>query len=352
MTPPRKRNQENRGLPTRWRHRYGAYYYQVPPGLEMLWDGKKEFLLGRSLQHAYKTWSERLELQTEAKTISQLLDQYSAQVLPTKSWKSQESNQISIRRLRLVFGEMLINAIEPHHVYKYVTMVSEKHGLHSARRDWEVLRHVYTKAVEWGLLKAHPLIGQVRLEKPKPRDRYVTDTELTAALEHANPLISAYIEFKLLTGLRRKDILLLRRDHLHEDGIHVRPTKTAKSSGKKLIIQWSPDLEAAVEAAFSIPRKVGSLYLFPNQSGKCYVDEETGRANGFDSIWNRFMMKIVDSGIERFQERDLRAKSASDDTDLESARRRLGHTKEQITRSVYRRKGEVVQPLKRPKSKN
>lgn len=351
MTPPRKRNQENRGLPRRWRHRYGAYYYQVPLGLEMLWDGKKEFLLGRSLQQAYKTWSERLELQSEARTIGQLLDQYSVQVVPTKAWKSQESNQISIRRLRLVFGEMLVSAIEPHHVYKYVTMVSEKHGLHSARRDWEVLRHVYTKAVEWGLVKAHPLIGQVRLEKPKPRDRYVTDAELSAALEYANPLINAYIEFKLLTGLRRKDILLLRRDDLREDGIHVRPTKTAKSSGKKLIIQWSQELEDAVAAAFAVPRKVGSVFLFPNRSGKCYVDKETGRANGFDSAWDRFMEKVEAAGVERFQERDLRAKSASDDVDLESARRRLGHTSEQITRTVYRRKGEVVQPLKRPTSK-
>ena len=93
------------------------------------------------------------------------------------------------------------------------------------------------------------------------------------------------------------------------------------------------------------------MYLFPNRSGKCYVDEETGRANGFDSAWDRFMEKVEAAGVERFQERDLRAKSASDDIDLESARRRLGHTSEQITRTVYRRKGEVVQPLKRPTSK-
>ena len=63
------------------------------------------------------------------------------------------------------------------------------------------------------------------------------------------------------------------------------------------------------------------------------------------------MAKVEAGGIERFQERDLRAKSASDDADLESARRRLGHTSEQITRTVYRRKGEVVQPLKRPTNK-
>ena len=59
---------------------------------------------------------------------------------------------------------------------------------------------------------------------------------------------------------------------------------------------------------------------------------------------------LSSTGIaERFQERDLRAKSASDDVDIEAARRRLGHTSEQITKTVYLRKGEVVTPLNRKK---
>ncbi len=55
--------------------------------------------------------------------------------------------------------------------------------------------------------------------------------------------------------------------------------------------------------------------------------------------------------VERFQERDLRAKSASDDVDIEAARRRLGHRSEQITKTAYHRKGEVVQPLNRGKNR-
>ena len=45
---PRARNIENRGYPKSWRFRYDAYYYRVPIGQEHLWDGKKEFRLGRS----------------------------------------------------------------------------------------------------------------------------------------------------------------------------------------------------------------------------------------------------------------------------------------------------------------
>ena len=49
---PRKRNGENRPLPRRWRLRRGVYWYRVPAGLEHLWDGKKEFMLGKSMTEA------------------------------------------------------------------------------------------------------------------------------------------------------------------------------------------------------------------------------------------------------------------------------------------------------------
>lgn len=46
----RKRSKENQGLPARWRHTHNAYYYQVPPGLEHLWEGKKNIPSRRQTQ--------------------------------------------------------------------------------------------------------------------------------------------------------------------------------------------------------------------------------------------------------------------------------------------------------------
>ena len=37
------RNKGNMGLPARWRHYHGAYYYRVPPGLESQWDGRTQY---------------------------------------------------------------------------------------------------------------------------------------------------------------------------------------------------------------------------------------------------------------------------------------------------------------------
>ena len=57
---------------------------------------------------------------------------------------------------------------------------------------------------------------------------------------------------------------------------------------------------------------------------------------------------MKETGVtERFQERDLRAKVASDSGSLVEASERLGHADTAITQRVYRRKPVRVQPLKK-----
>lgn len=71
-----------------------------------------------------------------------------------------------------------------------------------------------------------------------------------------------------------------------------------------------------------------------------------GTANGWDSLWQRFMTKVMANTKvkERFTEHDLRAKCASDAPSLERARQLLAHADAALTRLVYRRKPERVKP--------
>lgn len=50
--------------------------------------------------------------------------------------------------------------------------------------------------------------------------------------------------------------------------------------------------------------------------------------------------------VRQFQFRDIRPKAASEIEDISHASRLLGHSKEEITKRVYRRVGEVVSPTK------
>lgn len=348
---PPKRNKENDGLPTRWKLQHNAYYYRVPPGLESMWDGKKMFRLGKTLPEAYKVWAERIANPERVRTIGALLDRYLLEVVPTKAVTSQATNKYFIAALRKAFGNAALEAIKPQHIYQYVDARTKKT---SAHREIEILSHAYTKAVQWGYVDRHPFKGEVRLQGEAPRERYVEDWELVEALamtpKHKAAsvvVIQAYLRIKLLTGLRRGDLLRLSMTNLLEDGIHVTPGKTEKSSGKRLIIEWSDDLRAAVEAA-KAARPVLSPFLFCNRVGKSYIKEADGTANGWDSNWARFMDRVLaDTKVDkRFTEHDIRAKCASDAETLEHARALLAHADSRTTDRIYRRKPERVKPLR------
>ncbi len=91
-----------------------------------------------------------------------------------------------------------------------------------------------------------------------------------------------------------------------------------------------------------------SPHLFCTRRGKSYFNESNGRTEGWDSMWQRFMARILKETkvSERFTEHDLRAKCASDADTLEHAQSLLSHTDSKITKAVYRRKPEIIKPSK------
>ena len=337
---PKKRKKENDGLPKRWRYRFGAYYYRVPEGLENLWDGKKEFLLGHSLPTAHRTWADKLELTSDAKTIGDLLDLYQIKVIPDKSPSTRERELRLIPDLKKVFGHMPITSLRPKHVYQFKTKAGNLRGKATTNRLISILSHAYTMAIEWGLCDHHPIKGNVIKFGIKPRDRYVEDWELEEALLVAPELICNYIPIKQLTALRKSDVLSITLPDLKEDGIHVSQRKTKKP----IVIEWSDELKAAIESVKSTRKKVGSIWLFHTGKGQPYV-KENGRTPGFDSVWKRWQEKAIEkTKLERkFAESDLRAKTASDTTE-EHAFELLDHSTSAVTKRHYRRKPKVVKP--------
>lgn len=337
---PRRRNPENKALPERWRFKHGAYYFRVPAGQESRWDGKTEFRLGKSIHEAYRTFASRVEPGNSIRTMAQLFDRYTIDVLPKNKPKAQESKRLAIRRLRPVFGSMPLEEVLPMHAYRYIDLVTRKHGAASANRDFEVLSHAMSMAVTWGVLERNKLKHQVVKNKIERRERYVEDWEIEAALTVAHPTIAAYIGVKLLTGLRRGDLLRLSSDQLLEDGILVKTGKT----GAGLLIEWTQELRQAVDKAIAIRPVQHVPWIFCTRNGDRYIKDD-GSANAFDSLWQRFMRKVLAKTEvkERFQEKDLRKKTASE-MSIELAQRLLGHASSDTTRRHYRLLPEKVTP--------
>jgi len=349
---PRKRKKENIGLPARWCYRHGAYYYQVPPGLEHLWDGKKLFRLGKTLPEAYRIWSDRIGSMDTARTLAEVFDRYAAQVIPTKAPATQTVNAREIKRLRAVFGHRKIH-VAPQEVYQYM---DKRKAKSRGRKEIALLSHVFTKAVEWGYIRQHPFKGEVRLAGASPRDRYVEDWEIIEALnlpakrkKGSVLMLQAYARIKLLTGMARGDLLRMRpAEQFKEDGIHIQRHKTAKRTNMKTIYTWTDELHKAVQMALDARPVDISPFLFCTKNGEGYIDERTGEASGFDSLWARFMGRLLkETDIEeRFTEHDLRAKVGSDADSDERARQLLSHASVATTRRAYRRKAEIVTPTR------
>lgn len=347
---PKARLSINKGLPKGWRFLNGAYRYRVPVGQEAAWDGKKLFTLGKTISAAGKVWASRLETVENINTIGQLLDKYLCEVVPEKAAATQNGYMRHIKRLRGVFGDTAVTALKPIDVYSYYNKRKVKSKT-NGRQEVATLSHAFTKAVEWGYIHKHPFKGEVRLGGEKPRVRYIEDWEILECLA-LQPMrkrgsvtaVQAYIRLKLLTGLRRGDLLRLQTVQLQDDGIHV----TASKTGKSIIYGWTAALHGAVTLAKSARPVDISPFLFCNRKGEGYFDEETGAASGWDSMWQRFMQRVLDETkvTERFTEHDLRAKVGSDAESLERARQLLSHSDSRTTNRVYRRKAEIVKPLR------
>ena len=182
----RKRLKENIGLPARWRRYHGAYYYQVPRGLEDQWDGRKQYRLGTTLGDSASEWAKRMRTaEHPALYIWELLERYAIEVIPTKAPTTQRGDIRALVNLRIVFGDMRLDALEPTHIYQYVAARLNKQGQNSHATgvfETRVFKHAFTKAVEWGLIRRHPFKGEVRLKGIKPRTRYIEDWEVREAL--------------------------------------------------------------------------------------------------------------------------------------------------------------------------
>lgn len=322
-----RRRKHDKHLPLRIYHRGKTYYFVDHTG--------KWLPLGRTASDMYRAYAAMVE-ERPIGTMSDLFDRYVAEVIPHKAPRTQRDNQYEMQFLRAALRSMVPAEFRPRDGYAYYNERKKK-SLRRALAEMALLSHVFTKAIEWGVVEENPC-REIRKERAKPRRRYVSEAEYAAAYKVMTPMVQCAMDLAVLTGLRPGDLLGLTRVNLTDDGIEVATSKT----GKRLLIEWSEALRSTVKRALAQIPQVRQPVIC-NKQGKAYT------VDGFNTIFYRAMCKAVKdekSGLtERFQFRDLRAKSASDDT-VEAASKRLGHADPKITERVYRRKAERAKPLR------
>lgn len=327
MSP--KRNKENGGLPARVTRKHGAFYYLKPVIKPDGKSGTKWLRLGKTEAEMYQALA---ALKNEGSgLLAAVIQRYREQVLIKKSRKTQDAQGKQLDRLQRAFGHMRPADIRPTHIAQYHDLVGAT-APYQANRELSLIAHVLKYAVRWGYIDDNPA-REIQRHPEKPRDRYITHHELKAVAEVAPTWISIIIELLYITGQRRIDLLSLRRDQVTDEGIYITQSKT----GKKLMIEWTPALSAAIHRALTeLPGPgVHSLYVICDKRGQRRLD------SAFTTAWTRLMDKCIQDSViaEKFQARDIRGKAGSDSDGLH-----LGHQDKKTLNRHYKRLPERVKP--------
>ncbi|MBI6636064.1 tyrosine-type recombinase/integrase [Pseudomonas paralactis] len=348
----RPRNTENRDLPPgmvrRKRPRkngkvWVGYYYRDSTG--------KEIPLGGDLSKARLKWAEleSKEKPADLTMMKGIFDRYVRDVIPKKGERTQKDNLAELKQLRPMFDGAPIDSITPANIAGYRDARTAKVR---ANREIALLSHVFNMAREWGLTERENPCQGIRKNKETPRDYYANAAVWDAVYGMAEPELKEAMDLGYLTGQRPADVIVMRRDDIEGDYFLVTQGKT----GLKLrILMYTEEGENSLGRLIReiTERNAGhvSKYLLINRHGK-RMTKGMLRLR-WDKAREKACAKAIEEGdpllaakIGGFQFRDIRPKAASEIIDIGDASLLLGHSKQEITKRVYRRIGATAKPSK------
>jgi integrase len=288
MSRPRK---ADRHLPPCVHQRHGAYYF-VKKG--------KWTRLGATLTESMIEYSRIVG--TPSGGMSDLIDRAYEAACKDKQRKLSDSTKRQYKynagHLRRKLAEFDPQQVKPKHVAQLRAEYHDKPNMGNQLVSF--LKVVFDYALQWGEVESNPCIGSKRQIEDK-RGRYLTDAEYQAIRAHAEPRMQIIMDVCFLTGQRISDVLKIRLSDITPDGLAFTQQKT----GKRLVVAWSKDLHAAVDAAKELTRGriIKPTTLFCTTGGT---------APGYSYVRVQWAKACALAGVTNANLHDLRAKSGTD----------------------------------------
>ena len=180
-----------------------------------------------------------------------------------------------------------------------------------------LLKHLYTKAMEWGKAEKNPAKPVKFFRANNARVRYLTEEE-ESQLKAVFPSEHwSKAEIAMNTGMRRGEQFNLEWSHVNfQTGVLTIPR--SKHGGARHI----PMNDRVVEILRSLLSRMKSLYVFPSKTGTTPFN-----ANNFiNRVWNP---TLTEAGLEDLHWHDLRHTFASRlvmaGVDLRTVQELMGH---------------------------
>jgi integrase len=257
--------------------------------------------------------------------------QYLAFSKANKAWTSQRRDQFSIDVLASFFKRRYLFEITPEIIEKYKAARLEKVTPASVNRELACLKHMYTKAIEWGYVKMNPAKGVRLLKEPPGRLRYLNPEEIerlvSACASHIRPIVITALN----TGMRKSEILNLRWQEI--DLVNRKITIINAKNNESRII---PINQTLYQDLLALSQKAMGEYVFPGRNGR-----------PFKEIKKAFHSALKTAGIEDFRFHDLRHTFGShlvmQGVDLKTVQQLMGHKEIKMTMRYSHLSPEYVQ---------
>jgi integrase len=271
------------------------------------------------------------------------------------SKKTQANDTWVMNTITTGFAEFHASEVKTSDCVTFLKEFRAKPRTHNEMRAGlrELLRFAETK--DFREPGTNPVDSIKTLSTPA-RDKYISDSELrrvkVAAMTgedgkrtRSGPMLCALIDLAYLTGQRFSDLLDLRwskklatdksgavvAPYISELGMQFKPSKTAGSTGAKILICWTPRLREVVERIGTIGRR-NLQFVVTTQDAQQYT------YSGASTAWMRAVRR---AGVHNCHFNDIRAKAITDKEEregMQQARRMGAHSTEAQTADYVRHK--------------
>lgn len=291
---------------------------------------------------AIKKWVELNGLgEAEGGCVSELIERYQREMLPTKTGKTQAEYARLLGKLMETFGRHRYPKTETQAATgDFIRRMDINRYLREypspvmANRTVVLLKQVFEYARDNGLTEYNPCAG-VRQNIEKPRDRLITHSEYARIKHVAPPVLRIIMLMARLTGMRQSDLLALSWLQIRGNEIHI----VQKKTGKKQNFFITQPIRSILEAAKLLRGNLRSLqYVFHQPNGNRY------KAGALQSMWR---LAAIKAGVVDIHFHDLRAKAVTDAIQRgQDGQKLAGHTTSEMTQKVYNRAASKVRPVK------
>jgi len=233
--------------------------------------------------------------------------------------KSFRRDEVSIKSLTAFFGGKHLYEITPLLIEKYKVSRKKKVSVASVNRELACLKHMFTKAIEWGKARENPARKVKLFKENNKRIRYLEKEEIKALYETCAEHLKPIVAVALNTGMRKGKILNLKWVDIdfNREIIYLLDSKSGE--GREVPIN-----KAVKDVLIRIRKHPGSPYVFCDKEGNSYGD-----------IKKSFFTALKKAGIIDFRFHDLRHTFASHlvmaGIDLNTVRELMGYKSLEMT---------------------